>query len=255
MLHEVLSSVTTWATTEVRRPVAGSRRCAMSRGSAGRSSPTRSGVHPTLVATSAPASSPTCPSRCVSRRRLRAPVDDISPSPLPPRRTPMNLEKRWAGSRAQPPHRGGRLMADTHYDWLRTRQARVALVVAYAPPRPRRGGLPRGRLDRGHPRRHPGDRRVGAPPTVGATIADLPGTTWTSGRPHYATRRTSRPTSGSAVRRLPGQCGPRRVHRPRPGPDTWSLSITWDAAMAIFWVVLGLVLALPSMVLALRARI
>jgi hypothetical protein len=38
-------------------------------------------------------------------------------------------------------------------------------------------------------------------------------------------------------------------------PDTWSLSITWDAAMAIFWVVLGLVLALPSMVLALRARV
>jgi hypothetical protein len=38
-------------------------------------------------------------------------------------------------------------------------------------------------------------------------------------------------------------------------PDTWSVSITWNAAMAVFWVVLGLVLALPSLILALRPRI
>jgi hypothetical protein len=38
-------------------------------------------------------------------------------------------------------------------------------------------------------------------------------------------------------------------------PDTWTLSITWNAAMAIFWVVLGLVLALPSLVLALHPRV
>ncbi len=37
-------------------------------------------------------------------------------------------------------------------------------------------------------------------------------------------------------------------------PDTWSVDLTWNACMAMFWTVIGSALGLPSMVLALRDR-
>jgi len=37
-------------------------------------------------------------------------------------------------------------------------------------------------------------------------------------------------------------------------PDTWTIDLSWNACMAVFWTVLGCALALPSMVLALRDR-
>lgn len=38
-------------------------------------------------------------------------------------------------------------------------------------------------------------------------------------------------------------------------PDTWSVQISWDLAMGLFWALLGLALAIPSMVLALEDRV
>jgi hypothetical protein len=37
--------------------------------------------------------------------------------------------------------------------------------------------------------------------------------------------------------------------------DTWAVTLTWEGAMATFWVFLGLALGLPSMVLALNDRV
>jgi hypothetical protein len=37
-------------------------------------------------------------------------------------------------------------------------------------------------------------------------------------------------------------------------PDTWRVTIAWDQAMALFWVALGLTLALPSISLAFDRR-
>jgi hypothetical protein len=37
--------------------------------------------------------------------------------------------------------------------------------------------------------------------------------------------------------------------------DTWEVTLTWGAVMAAFWVLLGLALALPSIVLALNDRV
>ena len=37
-------------------------------------------------------------------------------------------------------------------------------------------------------------------------------------------------------------------------PDTWTVDLTWDWCMALFWVVMACALSLPSMVLALRDR-
>lgn len=37
-------------------------------------------------------------------------------------------------------------------------------------------------------------------------------------------------------------------------PDTWAITLTWDAVSAVFWAVMACALAMPSMVLALRER-
>ena len=37
-------------------------------------------------------------------------------------------------------------------------------------------------------------------------------------------------------------------------PDTWTVDLTWDWCMALFWTVMAYALSLPSMVLALRDR-
>lgn len=37
-------------------------------------------------------------------------------------------------------------------------------------------------------------------------------------------------------------------------PDTWTVDLTWDWCMALFWVVMACALSLPSMVLAMRDR-
>lgn len=37
-------------------------------------------------------------------------------------------------------------------------------------------------------------------------------------------------------------------------PDTWTVDLSWNSCMAVFWTVMGCALALPSMVLALRDR-
>ena len=37
-------------------------------------------------------------------------------------------------------------------------------------------------------------------------------------------------------------------------PDTWTVDLTWDWCMALFWTVIASALSLPSMVLAIRDR-
>jgi len=37
-------------------------------------------------------------------------------------------------------------------------------------------------------------------------------------------------------------------------PDTWTVDLTWDWCMALFWTVMASALSLPSMVLAIRDR-
>jgi hypothetical protein len=173
----------------------------------------------------------------------------------------MNLKERWQASKernaAAVEERADRLMADTHYDWLRTRQARVALVVAYAASLVLVAAA---------------YLAVGSIAGILAvllvivvwvllrlsvrTIADLP--------EDYLDERQAALRNAAYVEAyqwlgglvgLLASAGLLAFIVLGEDPDTWSLSITWDAAMAIFWVVLGLVLALPSMVLALRARI
>ena len=173
----------------------------------------------------------------------------------------MTLKERWSAAKernaAAVGERADRLMADTHYDWLRTRRARVALVVGYvlALAVVALCYLALGSV-------------AGILAVVLAicvwvllrlsvrTIADLP--------EQYLDERQAALRNevyveayqwlGGIVGLLASAALVAFIVLGQD-PDTWSISITWDAAMALFWVVLGLVLALPSLVLALRPRI
>ena len=173
----------------------------------------------------------------------------------------MTLKERWNTSKARNAEavekRAERLMADTHYDRLRTRPARIALVVGFVASLILVAVcyLALGTI-------------AGILAVVLAigvwvllrlsvrTIADLPD--------EYLDERQAAIRNASYVQAYQWLGG--LVGLLASGallafivlgqdPDTWSVSITWNAAMAIFWVVLGLVLALPSMVLALNPRI
>jgi hypothetical protein len=150
-----------------------------------------------------------------------------------------------------------RLMADTYYDRLRTREARIALVVGYLASL---GLVAVCYLVLGS---IAGILAVLVATAVWVllrlsvrTIADLP--------EDYLDERQAALRNAAyvvAYQWLGGFVGllasAALVAFVVLGqdPDTWSVSITWNAAMAIFWVVLGLVLALPSLVLALHPRV
>jgi ABC-type transport system involved in cytochrome bd biosynthesis fused ATPase/permease subunit len=173
----------------------------------------------------------------------------------------MNLKERWNASKernaAAVGDRANRLMADTHYDWLRTRRARVALVVGYV--------ACLGLVTVCY-------LAIGSIAGIVAvllaicvwvllrlsvrTIADLP--------EEYLDERQAALRNAAYVEAYQWLGGLMGLLASGAlvafivlgqDPDTWSVGITWNAAMAIFWVVLGMVLALPSLVLALRSRI
>lgn len=173
----------------------------------------------------------------------------------------MNLKEWWFESKernaAAVEQRADRLMADTGYDWLRTRRWRTALVAAYAVSLVvvavcfvALGDL------------------AGLLALVAAgclwgllrlsvrTIADLP--------EDYLDERQAAVRNGSYVESyrwlaafvgVLASAGLLAFIFLGQDPQVWHLRLSWGAVMAIFWVSLGLILALPSMIIALRARI
>jgi ABC-type transport system involved in cytochrome bd biosynthesis fused ATPase/permease subunit len=173
----------------------------------------------------------------------------------------MNLKERWNTARernaAAVGERAERLMADTHYDGLRTRPARVALVIGYV------ACLALVAVCYLALGSFAGILAVLLAIGVWVllrlsvrTIADLP--------EDYLDERQAALRNevyveayqwlGGLVGLLASAAIIAFIMLGKD-PDTWSVSITWNAAMAVFWVVLGLVLALPSLILALRPRI
>lgn len=173
----------------------------------------------------------------------------------------MTLKDRWAASKernaAAVEASAERLMADTAYDRYRTRRARLLLVggylallvlipVAYLAVNQFAGLLV-------------------VLVTVGVwmllrvsvrTIADLPDEYLDERQ--LAVRNASYVESyrylGAAVA-LAGSAGLIAFIANGTEWDTWDITLTWEAAIATFWVFLGLALGLPSMVLALRDRV
>jgi hypothetical protein len=173
----------------------------------------------------------------------------------------MNLKEWWQAGKernaAAVGQRADRLMADTHYDGLRTRPARVALVVGY--------GASLVLVAVSYLALGSIAGILAVLLAIGVwvllrlsvrTIVDLP--------EDYLDERQAALRNevyveayqwlGGLVGLLASAALVAFIVLGRD-PDTWSISITWNAAMAIFWVVLGLVLALPSLFLALRPRI
>lgn len=173
----------------------------------------------------------------------------------------MTLKERWLASKERNAtavaDRVDRVMADTHYDRLRTRGARIALVVGYVACLVLVAVcyLAVGSIA--------GLVAVVLALIVWAllrvsvrAIADLP--------EDYLDERQAALRNEAyfeAYRWLGGCMGILASGALLAfivlgqDPDTWSVSITWNAAMAIFWIVMGLVLALPSLVLALHRRV
>lgn len=173
----------------------------------------------------------------------------------------MTIKQRWTAARernaAAVGERADRLMADTHYDWLRTRRARLALVAGYIAclvliavcylALGSIAGILAVLLALG----------VWVLVRLSVrTIADLP--------EDYLDERQAALRNAAYVEAYQWLGGFVGILASAAlvafivlgkDPDTWSVSITWDAAMAIFWVVLGLVLALPSLVLATHPRV
>lgn len=173
----------------------------------------------------------------------------------------MTIKQRWEAARERNAtvvgERADRLMADTHYDWLRTRRARLTLVAGYVICLVLIAAcyLALGSIA----------GILAVLLAIGVwvllrlsvrTIADLPD--------DYLDERQAAMRNAAYVEAyqwLGGSVGTLASLGLvafivlGQDPDTWSLSITWDGAMAIFWVVLGLVLALPSLVLATRPRV
>lgn len=173
----------------------------------------------------------------------------------------MNLKERWNASKERNAEavakRADVLMADTRYDRLRTRKARIGLVVAFVASLLLVAAcyLVLGSI-------------AGILAVVVAigvwvllrlsvrTIADLPD--------EYLDERQEALRNAAYVQAYQwlgsivgvlASCALLAFIVLGQDPDTWSVSITWNGAMALFWVVLGLVLALPSLVLALNSRV
>ena len=77
---------------------------------------------------------------------------------------------------------------------------------------------------------------------------------------HYQTIGTSNGRSTAQPGATPSQCFATRRARLAlvvglgEDPDTWTVDLTWDRCMALFWTVTASALSLPPMVLAVRAR-
>lgn len=173
----------------------------------------------------------------------------------------MTIKERWTASRQRNADavatQADRIMANTRYDRLRTRGARIALVVGYLTclALTAVSYLVIGSLA--------GLLAVLLAAVVWAllrvsvrTIADLP--------EDYLDERQAALRNAAYVEAyrwlggfvgLLGSAALIAFIVLGQDPDTWSVSITWNAAMALFWVCLGLVLALPSLVLALHPRV
>ena len=158
----------------------------------------------------------------------------------------MTIKERWTASRQRNADavatQADRIMANTRYDRLRTRGARIALVVGYLT------CLALTAVSY---------LVIGSLAGVSVrTIADLP--------EDYLDERQAALRNAAYVEAyrwlggfvgLLGSAALIAFIVLGQDPDTWSVSITWNAAMALFWVCLGLVLALPSLVLALHPRV
>ena len=168
----------------------------------------------------------------------------------------MSLKDRWTASQERNAAAGAasaeKLMLDTRYDRLRTRRARLLLVGGYL-------GLlvliPVAHLRLGQ---LAGLLVVLLTASLWAllrvsvrTIADLPDDYLDERQ--LAVRNASYVESyrylGGAVA-LAATVGLIAFVVHGTDHDTWELTLTWEMAMAAFWVFLGLALALPSMVLA-----
>lgn len=173
----------------------------------------------------------------------------------------MTLKERWAASKARNAAavaaNAEKLMADTAYDRYRTRRARVLLVVGFLallvliPVAYLAVGSLAGLIV----------------VLVGAgvwsllrvsvrTIADLPDDYLDERQ--LAVRNASYVESyrylGGAVA-LAATVGLLAFIVNGTELDTWAVTLTWEGAMAAFWVFLGLALGLPSMVLAINDRV
>jgi hypothetical protein len=173
----------------------------------------------------------------------------------------MTLKERWAASKernaAAVAANAEKLMADTAYDRYRTRRARVLLVVGYLALLVL---IPVAYLAL--------NAFVGllvVLVTAGVwgllrvsvrTIADLPDEYLDERQ--LAVRNASYVESyrylGGAVA-LAATVGLFAFIINGTELDTWAVTLTWEGAMATFWVFLGLALGLPSMVLALNDRV
>jgi hypothetical protein len=173
----------------------------------------------------------------------------------------MTLKERWTASKernaAAVAANAEKLMADTSYDRYRTRRARMLLVVGYLALLVL---IPVAYLAL--------NAFVGllvVLATAGVwgllrvsvrTIADLPDEYLDERQ--LAVRNASYVESyrylGGAVA-LAATVGLFAFIINGTELDTWAVTLTWEGAMATFWVFLGLALGLPSMVLALNDRV
>ena len=173
----------------------------------------------------------------------------------------MSLKDRWTASHernsAAVSANAEKLMADTRYDRFRTRRARLLLVGAYfgllvlIPVAYLGFGQLAGLLVVMFTAGAWGLLRVSV-----RTIADLPDDYLDERQ--LALRNASYVDSyrylGTAVA-LAATVGLIAFVVKGTDHDTWELTLSWEMAMAAFWVFIGLALALPSMVLAIRDRI
>lgn len=173
----------------------------------------------------------------------------------------MTLKERWAASKernaAAVAANAEKLMADTAYDRYRTGRARMLLVVGYLALLVL---IPVAYLAI--------NAFVGLLVVLGTagvwgllrvsvrTIADLPDEYLDERQ--LAVRNASYVESyrylGGAVA-LAATAGLFAFIVNGNELDTWAVTLTWEGAMAAFWVFLGLALGLPSMVLALNDRV